>query len=67
MEKQEMINHHCSSHGFIMIEKNKPCNWCDEFDDIKTTGKAKFPADQESQQSIGLSGFPVKPVSLPLL
>ena len=27
-----MIEHDCPIEGEIMIEKNKPCNWCDELD-----------------------------------
>ena len=29
----ELIEHNCPIEGEILIEKDKPCNWCDEFDD----------------------------------
>lgn len=28
----ELIRHDCPVEGEIMIEKGKPCNWCDELD-----------------------------------
>jgi len=32
MSDTEMIEHNCPVEGEIMIEKDKPCNWCDELD-----------------------------------
>jgi hypothetical protein len=29
---EELIEHDCPEEGQIMIEKGKPCNWCDELD-----------------------------------
>jgi hypothetical protein len=29
----ELIEHDCPIEGKMMIEKDKPCNWCDELDD----------------------------------
>lgn len=28
----ELINHNCPVEGSMMIEVDKPCNWCDQFD-----------------------------------
>jgi len=28
----DLIEHNCPVEGEIMIEKDKPCNWCDELD-----------------------------------
>ena len=28
----ELIKHNCSVEGEMFIEKDKPCNWCDELD-----------------------------------
>ena len=30
MSEPELIEHDCPIEGEIMIERNKPCNWCDE-------------------------------------
>jgi len=28
----ELIEHNCPIEGEMMIEKDKPCNWCSELD-----------------------------------
>ena len=30
--KDELIEHDCPVEGSILIEEDKPCNWCDELD-----------------------------------
>ena len=31
----ELIEHNCPVEGLMMIEKDKPCNWCDELDHLE--------------------------------
>ena len=31
----ELVEHNCPVEGEIMVEKDKPCNWCDELDEEK--------------------------------
>lgn len=30
----DLVDHNCPIQGPMMIEANKPCNWCDELDNI---------------------------------
>lgn len=32
-----LVEHDCPVEGLIMIEEDKPCNWCDEVDEKPVT------------------------------
>jgi len=37
----ELIEHNCPVEGEMMIEKDKPCNWCDELDEKEDDRETK--------------------------
>lgn len=36
---ENLIEHDCPVEGLMMVEKGKPCNWCDELDYLIEEGE----------------------------
>ncbi len=50
MKLNELIEHNCPVQGPMMIEPNKPCNWCDEIDKEENSDAETYIKESSSRR-----------------